>query len=87
VAEIAIVGEPGDPATRQLLEVASGGFAPNSVVALRSAEAGTGVPLLADRTMLKDRPTAYVCRAFACRLPVTDPDALAEQLREVAAVA
>jgi uncharacterized protein YyaL (SSP411 family) len=43
--------------------------------------------LLADRTRLKDRPTAYVCRDFACRLPVTDPDALAEQLREVAAVA
>jgi len=43
--------------------------------------------LLEDRTMLDGRPTAYVCRDFACRLPVMDPDALTEQLREVAAVA
>ena len=27
-----------------------------------------------------DRPTAYVCRGYACDKPVTDPDALAEQL-------
>src|SRR4029079_11207717 len=87
VAEIAIVGDPGEVATRELLEVASGHYAPNRVVALHAAEGESGVPLLADRTRLKDRPTAYVCRGFACRLPVTDPDALAEQLREVAAVA
>jgi uncharacterized protein len=87
VAEIAIVGEPRDAATRELLQVASGGYAPNRVVAFRTAEAQSSIPLLADRPMLKGRPTAYVCRDFACRLPVTDPDALAEQLREVAAVA
>jgi len=55
--------------------------------ALRPAEGDTEVPLLEDRTMQDGRPTAYVCRDFACRLPVTDPDALTEQLREVAAVA
>ena len=87
VAEVAIIGSPDDAATRELLAVVGGGYAPNRVVALRPAEGDTEVPLLEDRTMLDGRPTAYVCRDFACRLPVTDPDALTEQLREVAAVA
>ena len=87
VAEVAIIGDPDEPATRELLELAAGGYAPNRVIALRVDGGESAIPLLADRVMIKNRPTAYVCRGFACRLPVTDSDALAEQLREVAAVA
>jgi uncharacterized protein len=88
VAEVAIVGDPSDEATRALLGVASGGYAPNRVVALAPAEgAGSAVPLLQDRLLVDGRPTAYVCRGFACRLPVTDPDALRDQLVEAALVA
>jgi hypothetical protein len=87
VAEIAIVGDPLHPGTRALLEVAAGGYAPNRVVALLSSEsASTSVALLEDRALLGGRPTAYVCRGFACRLPVTDPDALRDQLAEAALV-
>ncbi len=86
VAEVAIVGDPGDEATRALLGVARGGYAPNRVVALRASEGvPTSVPLLEERTLVKGRPTAYVCRGFACRLPVTDPEALREQLAEITA--
>ena len=86
VAEVAIIGEPDDDATRALLAAAGSGYAPNRVVALRrSVDAPTDVPLLADRTLVKGRPAAYVCRGFACRLPVTDADALRDQLAEVAA--
>ena len=85
VAEVAIVGDPDDPATRELLEVAAGGYAPNRVLALRPGGRDSAVPLLAERSMIKDRPTAYVCRDFACRLPVTDADALRDQLAEVSA--
>ena len=84
VAEVAIVGEPADAATTALVDVA-GGYAPHRVLALTSPNEASTIPLLADRPTLHGRPTAYVCRGFACRAPVTDPDALREQLAEAAA--
>jgi uncharacterized protein YyaL (SSP411 family) len=88
VVEIAIVGNPADAATRALLEVTSAGYPPNRVVALLADEGVTStIPLLDARSRLQDRPTAYVCRNLACRLPVTDPDALRDQLAEAASVA
>jgi uncharacterized protein len=38
------------------------------------------VPLLGGRFAMDGRPTAYVCRNFACRQPVTEPEALAALL-------
>ena len=35
---------------------------------------------MAERVAIDGRPTAYVCRAFACRLPVGDAEALRAQL-------
>jgi len=88
VAEVAIVGDQADEATSALLAIASGGYEPNRVVALkRDDDASSAVPLLEDRLRIGDRPTAYVCRDFACRLPVTEPDALRQQLAETAGVA
>lgn len=48
------------------------------VVAVASPEqaaafADAGFGLFADKAMRDGRPTAYDCRDFACRLPVTDP--------------
>ncbi|HXG26396.1 MAG TPA: thioredoxin domain-containing protein [Candidatus Binatia bacterium] len=86
VAEIAIVGDPGDEATRALVLETAKVYAPNQAVALRPAEdAPTSIALLEGRTLVKGRPAAYVCRGFACRLPVTEPDALREELTAVAA--
>jgi uncharacterized protein YyaL (SSP411 family) len=86
VAEVAITGDPEDEATRALLQAALGGYAPARVVAVSRTDGGpTEVPLLRDRPRLRGRPTAYVCLGFTCRLPVTDPDALRDQLAEVAA--
>ncbi|HET9852335.1 MAG TPA: thioredoxin domain-containing protein [Candidatus Limnocylindrales bacterium] len=88
VAEVAIVGDPKDEATQALLREAQSGYVPNRVVAQAptdAAAAASAIPLLRDRTLVRGKPAAYVCRGFACRLPVTDPEALREQLAEVTA--
>ncbi|HKP08533.1 MAG TPA: thioredoxin domain-containing protein, partial [Microbacterium sp.] len=40
--------------------------------------AEAGFELFAEKTSREGRPTAYDCRDFACRLPVTDVAALGE---------
>jgi uncharacterized protein YyaL (SSP411 family) len=39
-------------------------------------------PLLADRITVDGKPTAYVCQNFTCRLPITDPADLQQQLED-----
>ena len=80
IVELAIVGDPTDPATAALLDAARSGERADLVVAVAGDAASSGVPLLEGRLAIDGRPTAYVCRDFACRLPVTDPAALAAQL-------
>ena len=85
--EVAVVGGPGDAATRALLEPVATGFRPNQVLAAAADPAASAVPLLRERTMVGGLPTAYLCRGFSCRMPVTDAAALREQLEEPASVA
>lgn len=82
VTEVAIVGEPDAPATRALVAVANRGFAPFRVLALTGDPAASAVPLVHDRFAFNGRPTAFVCRGFACRQPVHEPEALAALLVE-----
>jgi uncharacterized protein YyaL (SSP411 family) len=80
IDELAIVGPPGDEATAALIAVVTSGFRPNLVLAVSPDGSTSAVPLLEGREQIDGQPTAYVCRDFACRLPVTDPAALRAQL-------
>ena len=80
VDEVAVVGDPAADETRKLLEVVFHSYRPRQVVAAAADPRSTEVPLLQDRPTLDGRPTAYVCRNFACQRPVTDPAELASQL-------
>src|SRR5215210_1423056 len=81
VVELAIVGDAGDAGTERLLAKAREGYRPNQVVAVGDPEASV-VPLLGGRFAIGGRATAYVCRNFACRQPVTEPEALVAMLAE-----
>jgi uncharacterized protein len=81
--EVAIVGDLTSSDTQALVDAIYARFLPNKVVAGRAPEdqeAAGFVPLLADRPMRDDRPTAYVCEGYACKNPTTDPEELAGQL-------
>ncbi|MBV9282098.1 MAG: thioredoxin domain-containing protein [Chloroflexi bacterium] len=75
--QIAIAGDPDAAATDALVRVVSGRYLPNAVLAVGTEGSS---PLLEGRRELDGRATAYVCRHFACQMPVTDPGDLAEQL-------
>jgi uncharacterized protein YyaL (SSP411 family) len=77
--EIAVIGSPDDPRTRDLLRTAVHAAGAGSVMAMGNGDAA-GVPLLAGRGLVGEKPAAYVCRGFACRLPVTNPAGLREEL-------
>jgi uncharacterized protein YyaL (SSP411 family) len=72
--EVAVAGPGDDPRTRELHRTALLSPVP-AVVAT-----GTGVALMEGRTPVDGRPAAYVCRDFACRMPVTDSEALRAEL-------
>jgi uncharacterized protein YyaL (SSP411 family) len=76
--EVAVVGEPHDPATAALRRTALLGTAPGAVLAVGAP--GDAHPLLADRVLVGGVPAAYVCRHFVCDVPLTDPVALATVL-------
>ena len=87
VDEIAIVGDPTDLRTERLAAVARGApghlrWRPRQVIAIGADLWVTAVPLLQGRFALRGLPTAFVCRGFACRQPVTEPEALAAILAE-----
>jgi uncharacterized protein len=81
--EVAIVGDPQAPDTRDLLETVYAGYLPNKVVAGRGPdddEAGGLIPLLAQRPAREGKATAYVCVHYACQTPTTDPEEFSRQL-------
>ena len=79
--EVAIVGDPVDPARDALVdEVFAGRYRPNLVIALGDG-GDSSVPLLEGRDPVDGKPAAYVCQRFVCQAPVTDAAALACELR------
>ena len=82
--EIAIAGDPHNPATRLLKREVWKRYLPNKVVCEARTDqprAGELVPLLRERDLSGDS-IAYVCEHYVCKNPVTTPAELAAQLDE-----
>ena len=84
--EIALVGDLQSPLAKQLLRVVYESYLPNKVVALldpswpEAAQLAEHVPLLTGKQPVKGKPTAFVCRNYACQSPTSDPETLRQQL-------
>jgi len=82
VRQVAVVGDMAKEGTQSLLAILREGFHPLRVVAASPFPLPEEAPpLLQDRLLLDGKPTAYVCEGFVCKQPVTDVQALAEQLK------
>jgi uncharacterized protein len=78
--QVAVVGLD-DPARAELALVAHQ-LAPAGSVVVAGEPGQPGIALLADRPLLNNQPTAYVCRQFVCKLPTTSAEDLAIQLAD-----
>ncbi len=84
VREVALVGDLAAPDMQAMQRVLHQAYWPHTVVAYKTPAGGAQpaeeLPLLRDREQTDGKATAYVCENFACKLPVTDPAALRQQL-------
>lgn len=87
VMELVVAGPASDPDTHRLLRIADERFFPGLLALLAPEGPGRGeieaaVPHIRDMHPMDGRPTAYVCRDFACQRPITDPVELRETLAQ-----
>ena len=82
--EIVIAGERGAESAGAMMRAVRERFLPRSVVLWNSPDQAPLLhklaPPIAAQGAIGGTPTAYVCEAFACEAPVTDPAALAARL-------
>ena len=82
VQEVVVIGTPDDADTARLLETARSGFWPNRIYAgaAGASDDGDRYPLLAGKTLMDGKATAYLCENYVCLAPTTDPAEFARQL-------
>ncbi len=80
--EIVTAGSADDPRTEALNAVIGEIYAPNKIQAHVDPDqpATFDTPLTAHKGLVNGAPAVYVCRQFVCRAPVSDPEALREEL-------
>jgi uncharacterized protein YyaL (SSP411 family) len=90
--EVVIAGDPSAADTRQMIRELRRAFIPNKVVLFRPAglerpDIAELAPFTLAQTSVDGRATAYVCRDYACQLPVTDSNEMLQSLQNGSALA
>jgi len=81
--EIAVLGVSLTDQDQPLLDVLRDRYYPSSVLAFSHYPPPSNVPpLLLNRPLLDNSPTAYVCHNSICQMPVNTPDDLISQLAQ-----
>ena len=79
--EVVVLGDPFQSQTSGLIRQLWSQYRPYTLAAISTFPPSSNSPaLLQGRSLLNEKPTAYVCQNFTCKLPVTDPVDLAQQL-------
>jgi len=81
--QIALISESGPDTLQPFLEIINTRYRPHTITAAKYLDEENKQPLpglLADRPAVDGKPTAYVCQGFSCKMPVTDPEAMRNQL-------
>ena len=86
MVEVAIVGIEDTDESSMIMKLLREEYRPNLIVAQTASDVDehADIPLLSHRRKLGDATTVYVCRNFACRLPVTSAEDTAVALAEYA---
>jgi uncharacterized protein YyaL (SSP411 family) len=80
-----IVGDDDDPLAVGLRRAAARPYQPDLVIAPSSQANGISAwPLFDGKTARDGKPTAYVCRGYACEAPTQDPDRVVAQVASLA---
>ncbi len=85
IQEVAILGKQDDSQTNSLWASVWSRYRPRAIVTYSALPIPPNAPpLLANRTLQNNLPTAYVCHNFVCQRPVNNPDELSAQLDPIA---
>ena len=73
IAEVAVIGDRADRATIEIMDALHQPYRPNLISAFAEDDVDQHelIPLLNARIKRDGKATVYVCRHFACKMPVT----------------
>jgi len=82
--DVVVAGEADGPLAVELSRAAASAYAPDLVIAWRTADVQLGDwPLFADKEPRGGVASAYVCRGYACEAPTSEPTTVRRQIGEL----